>query len=917
MNKKFVIPLAALVAFGLAGCHDSSYDTVSWPSSVSETSQSADTHEKYDGIQNYQGATSTEKAEMLGALEGYGMKKHLCGIPMFDDGGYVEISSRLTLPTKSYITNYGFGTNNGTIDPDGIMYDKTIDEAKDDWKPYFHSYTTSADSGTVNYWNASGQDVADHYSLIEAQLFDVTMNDAKTGYKWRGVLSDEDRPIPCEVDSNYAFKNDVSGGYTAGALYSSWRIPVRTGLTYSTLSTVYAGYNGRTINLEDYLTPVKAMCGLYGGAKLKRGTDIGSTSSGFAGVNSFSPANPSNAPAAYDWATSGVGYQIDADNNSIIVTYATPKTQFNAMYDVSDPLFSPVPESFISDLGGGGETAASFKTGIGLYGQVGAQSDKEQAGCNVLSTGMYDISYWEKDKEMVFKKNPNFYYQSEINFPGMTEVVIIGTDSTTTAYEDYLANQLDYVTIPNSYVSAHKSDANSLHTPGSTTNKINVNSCTSDEWNYYFGADGTIYPHTATSAWDVKPIMSDDDFLDGVYFSIDREALAEKTGHNSSLGYLSDAYMVDPESGVSYRDTDAGKAALSEYTAVNAYGHSDSMAQQLFYKAMSRAVANEEYEPGSIAEPTTITLTYWFRVEATIKSIGDDIKSDIEDNFNSACPGFKLVIDEETAGSSYVDCYTKMQDGDYDFGDGAISGSALDPLSFMSTLSTDSLSQGFCLNWGERTDEVSTYDPVIYDGKSWAYDALYTAANGTAVVSDGLNVPVFTDVGYDGTTDDDNVLVTENYHDVKADGKSIWTLGASSVTLYGADSDFSNYEAVSLDDFLPDGAEGSENYITYSRDESAATFTLSISKNLLADKLQGVADDLGISISALEIDYTLSYTYTNDNGVAVTSTYSSAFDVSDLTTIGLAATYGSTSSTSSSSASAFVPAQISTFSYAQ
>lgn len=883
MQKKVLIPLAMLAVLGLVGCDDPNA-IVSWPSTFEESSKVANTTAKAAGVINYQGETADKKAEILGDLEGYGMANHLCGIPMYDDGGYTEISARLTLPTRTYITNYGYGTANGTIDPTGQMYSATIDEAVEAWKPYFHSYTT-ADSGTLNGWDAEGQDVSDRCSEIYGNLFDVKMTDDKTAYAWRGALSKDSRPIP--LDDN---GNEVT--YVAGKLYKKWRIHVKTGddagAVYATKSTKFASFNGRKIALDDYLTPVKAMCGVYGGEKLKRGADIGTASAGFKGVSDFSPAKYD--PVAGDWTTTGVAYQKAADGSTgIDIEYVSAKTQFNAMYAIADTLFAPVPEDFIKALGtDAGETdaAKAYAAGIKLYGQVGAQTAKDQAGSNTLSTGAYMVSYWESDKEMVYEKNPNYYFANEINFPGVTEVVFAGTGNDVAAYKAYLANQLDMVSVPTSYVKDHKSDANALHTPGSTTLKMNTNSCTQDEWDYYFGENGTMYPHKAGAGWDVKALMSDDDFLDGVFFSIDRSALAEKTGHNPALGYLSDAYMVDPEQGVSYRGTAAGKAAIAKYTSVDQYGKSDATAQKLFKKAMSRAVANGAYKPGSKAEPTTISLTYYFRYQSTIDNIGSDIASYIETNFNTACPGFKLVLDEEVAGASYVDCYTKMDHGEYDFADGAITGSALDPLNFMNTLCTNSLASGFCLNWGERTDVVNTYNPIIFDGKAWSYDALWTASSATAVVEEGLNKPVFKDAGIGTNKAKTATIFEEDYYEITdSTGASIWSFALAGIDFYAANADFSVYAGTSFD-------SDDMQYTALQVDtENKAVYGM-IANGLIDAYVKAIGNYLAkknkadITISTFEIDFKINYSYKNSDGDTVTATYSSYYaDV--LATIGV------------------------------
>ena len=77
--------------------------------------------------------------------------------------------------------------------------------------------------------------------------------------------------------------------------------------------------------------------------------------------------------------------------------------------------------------------------------------------------------------------------------------------------------------------------------------------------------------------------------------------------------------------------------------------------------------------------------------------------------------------------------------GKFDIGFGSISGNSYDPLNFMEVLKSDN-SSGYTLNWGCDTN-VCDGSSIIYDGKSWSFDALWTAADQGAYVVDGENSP--------------------------------------------------------------------------------------------------------------------------------------------------------------------------------
>ncbi len=716
------------------------------------------------GIFNYSAAedwNNTKAAEVTAALESYAMKTHIAGIPLYDDAGIVEFSSRLTLPTRKYIAGYGFGSGEGTIDAAGKMYDGAITESTAEWKSYLHTATTT-DSGTFNYANSYGSDVEDRSKKVTSALYQKVLNDSKTAFTWRTSLASA---LPIMVDD----KNVV----TTGSKSATWRIPVHTGAgyTYATDATAYATYNGREVKLEDYITSVKAI--LDNG--WRRASGMADSTSGFAGVAAYNTEIGKGTSGKPDYTT--VGYQADTTNSAVFVTFNSPCTQANAMSYLSSIFLSPIPADFITAV-----TPAK-------YGLIGDSSTPSENCANILSLGAYVPTYWEKDKTLAYRKNTAYFEKDRSHYDGVKEVVISGTGSDVTTYKAFLNNELDMANVPSDYLTAHKSDANALKTLGPTVFKMNVNSCTQAQWEYYFGTKGSIKTHTADQYWKVKPIMSNDDFLDGVYFAMDRATLANKLGRNPVLGLFSGASMMDSTDGVSYRNTDAGKSVEKPYTDVDPNGFSTDTSTQLFKKAMAALEANGSYTKGTADNPTTIELEYIFRYQTMIDNIGSIIKNGIESVFNTACPGYKLVINETVAGTSYIDAYDRMDHGEYDFADGAIAGSTTETLPSMICFCSDDLAKGFNLSWGEVTAAVDEESPIEYDGKVWSYDGLYRAATSPSLISRGVYLPVTTrssyHVGALSTTDTTKYLYNSiDYYDnekVVFTLKNYWiTVGQSS-----------------------------------------------------------------------------------------------------------------------------------------
>jgi hypothetical protein len=62
--------------------------------------------------------------------------------------------------------------------------------------------------------------------------------------------------------------------------------------------------------------------------------------------------------------------------------------------------------------------------------------------------------------------------------------------------------------------------------------------------------------------------MSNENFLNGLYWSIDRKTFAQSRGQQPSIEYFSSAYLNDPKNGKSYNESDAHKRAIAKWHTV-------------------------------------------------------------------------------------------------------------------------------------------------------------------------------------------------------------------------------------------------------------------------------------------------------------------------------------------------------------
>ena len=217
-----------------------------------------------NGLHSFIGKSNAEKTEILGILEAYAVRNGITGISLFENGGYVMYSDRVTLGTENYIPGYGFG-----VLAEGNITADLASETNPDWKRYYHTWNT-ADPGTANYLNDQGSEVADFYGYIGGSFFTTFMNESKDGYDWVPELANTK---PEALDPDYA----------STGMSRKWRFEVKTGadgLKYSTNSAIDSrkAYNNRPVALEDYITPFKLLLTQSNG--YFRGSELANTTTG-------------------------------------------------------------------------------------------------------------------------------------------------------------------------------------------------------------------------------------------------------------------------------------------------------------------------------------------------------------------------------------------------------------------------------------------------------------------------------------------------------------------------------------------------------------------------------------------------------------------------------------------------------------
>lgn len=664
----------------------------------------------YLGIAN---ADNEERTNMLGILETYAVRNGITGLSLYEGGSFVMYNPRVTLGTENYITGYGFG-----ILPEGSITADLEYESNPAWKRYYHSLNVS-DPGTLNYLNSQGEDVSDLYGYVSASFFTTFMNETKDGYEWVPELAME-KPVPM---------NDDDGDGVA----SKWRFQVRTGaegLKYTTGSQIAsrAAFNNRDVALEDYETAFKLL--LTQSNELFRGTELANNTVGaIVGAKAYYDGT-ANGFSQSLWDNVGIKTYVEDGKSYFEIEFTQEYSRFYAMYYITSGLYMPVPQDFL-DL-------VTVQNYLGFN-----ETATETPVDNTLALGAYYLEAYNQDQEMVYKKNPNYVYaDTKYNIEGVhiRVVTAMGTDREASINE-FLAGHSDATTIPQTKLDEYRNDPRTRRTEGSSVFKLNFNALNAEDWELLFGEEGTVAQTPKSDYWEVEPALGNRHFIKALQYSVDRLTYANARGYAPTVNYLSANYMSDPEEGLSYISTEAHKKAVAPLLEeTDEGGYSLELAREYFRIALAELEDDGVYTPGTAENPTVINLEFAWMTAAQEESAHNEIKDFMETAFNDASVSdgkYKLQIDFWVGNDQMDVYYNKMMIGKFDVGYGGINGNALNPLDFMSVLSSDqTLSGGFTLNWGTNTNDPDAY-PIVYQGRRYSYDAFWCAANASVFAVDG------------------------------------------------------------------------------------------------------------------------------------------------------------------------------------
>lgn len=713
------------------------------------------------GYQSYVDQNAEERDETTATLEGYIMDNGLSPITFVDNGGYQLYNSRVHSPfldEGNYVPGYGFGvTTYGYLDA------PLEGEQTEEFKMYYHNQlNASLDEGSFNDLRTNSANPGYFSDNISMYYFNTYVNEAGTGYEYG--------PGTSRLAAPEAVNPDEHGNASTWKIYlrvggdvANEATGVTPGFNWRVNSSVpeIAAFDQRPIQLKDYLTPFKVLA--TQAVKWFRGTEMAGETNPQQIIKGFSEFfnNTANATdlVSDEEFMSRVGVKIDPSDNSLTIEFRDKFSPEFAEYYLNGVFANPMSEDFLKVLGNG-----NALEGTKLFGVNGTLAD----GSSVtpqdtrLSVGPYYTYYYESKKTAAFKKNETWpitkdpYGRDIYQIEGIHYNINTRLDSDpNTTVEMWEQNQTDVSDIPADYWDKYVTDPRRVAVLGSGYFPIYWANTWTDQTHSY------LFPE---STWEVKQMLSNDNFHKALVVGVDRNSIAEYYHSNASFGIQEPVNKSTPKASTAHNDSQAWKDAVSEAfgTSLDDYSNWRGEAANYFELAIEEELAAGHYALGTGEKPTVVSLDFVSTDDTDRRYCDSVIFANWEDAFNLAVtthfdedgsnswvdsegrPRITLDVSAEIVSTSDPALQSKIinqgvQAGNYD-GQTVyrVTGNGLDTVGNLDKY-ISSNPGSFTLNYGPITSVASP--DLFFDGKYWSFDSLQNAG-ATGQFIDELGSPI-------------------------------------------------------------------------------------------------------------------------------------------------------------------------------
>jgi ABC-type oligopeptide transport system substrate-binding subunit len=642
------------------------------------------------GFYNYKFANTEIRHTFMAAAEKYLLNNMYAGVPLFANGSFALYSWRLQLPGEEYVPVMGYGNAFGSMSADDsavFMQDGEYGNAGE----YTYRTTISINPVTFNQWLADDASTSDIIDQFSDSLYSYVFNADKSGYE---VVPSMAAANPVPVESRITD--------TGKEVANKWQIQLKDGLTWTyhadtDLTNLPAGHE--VLDMNDFMATFQHAVDEEWFRAISGGGDFLTSSQEIKGMADY-------VDGLIEWEEVGITL---VDDLTIEFDFVNEMSDWNVRYWLSSTTMTPINMELYFELGD--DTYATSETTTAYH-------------------GAYKLDYYEADKVLEYSKNPNFHSPELYFYTGYSYAII---ETSEVRFQEFMAGKLEGVALPSTEYESYKNYPGIRQIPGATTFRIMINGLETVEAQREAFPDG---------AWEPEPILANQDFKMAMFHALDRQKLAEEVLKTSTTNmYLfSNAYLVDAELGIPYRQTAQGQT-VGEGLSPSTHGFNFDAAQAYFKLATAALVADGTLAAGTAEAPTVIEVDFHiFSGSESQELMGAYIEQAFEDAFVDDVNNieFDLVVKAKDFPGIY---YDYMMIGEFDLSIGGISGSTLDAASFLDTYSSDNRS-GFTLNWGIDTSvaeievNYADKDGVVHK-EIWSFDAIVSALNGEIFLSEG------------------------------------------------------------------------------------------------------------------------------------------------------------------------------------
>ncbi len=630
---------------------------------------------------NFKYVNNDLRFKLMALAEEFLLENMQAGVPLYSSGAYVMYSERVKLPVDEYLPSIEYGVLEGELtedDSNQIMANGSKGNADE----YTFRSALSVDPTTLNMFTYTSSNESAVLSKIQGGLFRQVLTEEKDGFEYVPSMA---ASLPKPV----AGKTEQVGEHT---LSKFWTITLKEDLEWGyNKDTDTSGFDNK-ITTADYLYTYETTM------KEKFSRSCGSAGLCVAGVK--------NAQNFYDGKVefSEVGVKA-IDDYTLEFEFNALRSEWDVTYEFASFTMGPLHEQLFEKY------KDDKKDVYGISPKTMAYS------------GDFILDGWSSGL-IKMSANPNApQNDSYTNKYTGREYRTIKDD--VQRFNQLLAGNLDVASMPLSFIGEYGDNPRAKYSSSGSTWRMVYNSAGT------FAKQNEIYPG---STFQPEPLLENLNFRKAMYYGVDRDTLVKTTGAavkpNATL--YSDAYMIDPMNGISYRGTDAAKAVEDKYSK-DTYGYNRDLAKKYFDDAMDELIDAGTYKKGDKIELEVIYISN----SELFTSTTQYIKQSWEDLFKSSEHNIDVTLKLEGVTSSVL--YDRIDVGEFDLAFGGVQGYLLDAPKFLVVYHSDDRI-GFTYNVGMDTSRPEIKVDTDGDGilEDWSFDAIATALNGDQFVKLGM-----------------------------------------------------------------------------------------------------------------------------------------------------------------------------------